>query len=164
MGQHRLLDEEHTLYPKLRLGIDLYQSLGLGFELSLGMRRLQFDDAVNIFVGSLTKYWGSWMFTARSYVTPGDGGVSVSGHGIIRWYFGGEGTNYLGLRYAHGLSREIRSTGDATMLGSNTLALDATAWLTHRFEVFAQGIVSQSERLRDTVRQYSTSAGVGWRF
>lgn len=45
-----------SLFPQYRFTGDLYQSLGAGFEASVGYRRMQFTNAVNIYVGSLTNY------------------------------------------------------------------------------------------------------------
>ena len=67
-----------VLFPGYRVGVDLYQSLGAGFEVSAGFRRLQFDDTVNIYVGSLTKYKGNWMLTGRVFATPRALGTSIS--------------------------------------------------------------------------------------
>ncbi len=154
-----------TLYAKLRLLGDIYQTLGLGFEAALGVRHLRFTEPVNVYVGALSKYWGSWLFTARTFVAPRDHDVSVSTHASARRYFGGEGTSYLGLRYARGLSREIRTAGDADLLDSNTLALDAVIWLGQRVELTASFTASLSERInRADLQQYSTGTSLGWAF
>ena len=67
---------DQTLYPKYRVGADLYQSVGHGFEISGGYRRLQFSDDTNIFTGAVYKYKGDWLFMGRMYFTPDDLGVS----------------------------------------------------------------------------------------
>jgi tetratricopeptide (TPR) repeat protein len=44
-----------TLYPEFRLAGDLYQSLGHGYELSVGGRYLHFTSPTTIYVGTLSK-------------------------------------------------------------------------------------------------------------
>ena len=95
------------LYPRWRVGADLYQNLGWGFEGSLGYRRLQFDRGTDIYVATLTKYLGNWMLMGRVNYVPGDGDSdSTSGYATLRRYFGEAGQSYVGLSYGHGLSRE----------------------------------------------------------
>ena len=67
---------------------ELSQSLGWGFEASLGYRRLQFSSGTDVYVGALTKYLGDWMLTGRvSHVPESDGNDSTSYYAIVRRYF-----------------------------------------------------------------------------
>jgi YaiO family outer membrane protein len=114
------------LYPSWRLQADLYQSLGRGFEASLGFRHLGFDDSVQIVVATLSKYHGDWMLLARTFVTPDEAGVSASFHGAVRRYFR-DGSSYLGLRYGYGASREeINNANDLEIatLASHSVGAD----------------------------------------
>ena len=114
------------LFPHYRIQADLYQSLGSGWEASLGFRHLGFDASVQIFVGTLTKYRGDWMIIGRTFVTPDETGVSVSFHGAVRHYFD-DGKSYWGLRYGYGASREeINNANDLEIatLSSHSVGAD----------------------------------------
>ena len=108
------VSNDHALYPSNRFAFDIYQSVGSGFEISAGYRRLGFDDAANAFVGTLSRYQGLWLFTGRlQYVTVRDRDGETSASLQARRYFGATGTSYAGVGYGHGLSREeIRGAGD----------------------------------------------------
>lgn len=90
-----------VLYSHYRLGAELFQSLPYGMEISGGLRRLGFSSPVNVYTGSLSKYFGDWYFGARTYVTPGSAGDSESMQFFTRRYFG-DGGSYLGVRYGFG--------------------------------------------------------------
>jgi len=128
---------DHTLYPKNRLALDLYQSVGRGFELSAGYRRLQFARPTDIYVASITKYIGSWMVTAKGYQIPGPGALdSTSGHAIVRRYFGADGTSFIGVTVSHGLTREeVRGVGDLRELASDTARLQIDALVSPRVRI-----------------------------
>ncbi|MGD0134330.1 MAG: YaiO family outer membrane beta-barrel protein [Bryobacteraceae bacterium] len=69
---------------------ELYQSLPEGFEVSGGFRRLGFASPLNVYTGSFSKYYHSWLIGARTYVTPAstggarDAGLSRSA-GCTAW-------------------------------------------------------------------------------
>ena len=112
-----------SLYPQSRVAFDLYQSLGRGFEASGGARYLDFSTLTQIYVGTLTKYIGNWMWTGKLYYVPGEGDVHSNTYiGGFRRYFGGDGTSYLGVSYGHGFSREeVRSLVDLVSSDSDTV-------------------------------------------
>ena len=114
---------DHLLYPKHRFAFDLYQSVGHGVEVSGGFRRLEFTDATSIYVGTVTKYLGNWMLTGKVYRVPAPGILdSTSGHAVVRRYFGGDGSSFIGFGYSQGLSREeVRGIGDLIALDSQTV-------------------------------------------
>src|SRR6185436_16382666 len=134
------------LYPKYRLQVDLYQSLPLGFEASIGYRHLQFSSGVDMGVVTLGKYLGDWFFTARSFITPGVAGTSVSASLSVRRYFL-DGAVYVGARYGHGISKEeLRNVNDIALLASNTGAAEAYVVVADRFEIGLSGSLSQESR------------------
>ncbi len=153
-----------VLFPGYRVGVDLYQSLGAGFEVSAGFRRLQFDDAVNIYVGSLTKYKGNWMLTGRVFATPRALGTSISAHGIVRRYWP-NGLGYIGVRYGRGAYRdEVRSTADLLLLNSDTVAAELVLPI-GTLELWVSTSASREGRAaRSDLWQMSTSSGLGVRF
>lgn len=77
------------IFPEWRLGAELYGNAGGGWEASAGFRRLEFtEEGVTLLTGSVGRYLGSWYFSARPYVTPGDEETSVSGTVLARRYYG----------------------------------------------------------------------------
>src|ERR1700682_294259 len=66
------------LYSAYKLGAEIFQGLRYGFEVSGGIRHLGFKDKVNVYTASLSKYYGNWLFTTRTYVTPAAAGDAVS--------------------------------------------------------------------------------------
>jgi YaiO family outer membrane protein len=154
-----------TLYPGYRVGFEVYQSLGRGFEASAGFRRLGFARATAIYGGTLTKYRGDWMVTGRLDVARGAGSGAISAHATLRRFFGPTGRSHVSLRYGHGRTREdVRSIGD-TLLDADTVAGEVTTQVGGRLEWSAEAGVSAGERRPGVrLRQYSFRAGFGWRF
>jgi len=153
------------LYPRYRYAADLYQSLGAGFEGSAGFRRLGFGSGVNIYTGSLSKYYGAWLFTGRTFITPNNAGTSRSLHASVRRYFGSAGA-YVGMRYGRGAGREeFRTLNDFEVLDSEAGAADATVVLRGRLLLNLTGAYSREDRVaRPALRGYSVSTGLGVRF
>ncbi len=154
------------LYPIVRVAADVYQSLGWGFEASLGYRYLAFSEGVNIIVASLGKYWGDWYFVGRTFLTPDAAtGLSQSYHLSARRYFLA-GDLYAGLRYGHGWSREeVRSSSDVQVLDSNTGAGELGWLFGERFEMVLRGSYSHANQPDGTgLSQISTSIFLGASF
>jgi YaiO family outer membrane protein len=153
------------LYPVYRLQLDLYQSLPIGFELSAGYRLMRFGDHVNMIVLTANKYWSAWLFTVRSFITPGVAGTSVSVSGAVRRYLL-DGALYVGLRYGYGLSKqELRTVNDVALLGSNTIGMESSFPLGDRVELAVRGAVSQEARPnRPDLWQYGLTSSLSLRF
>jgi YaiO family outer membrane protein len=114
---------DDTLYPQHRVGFELYQSLGNGFEVSGGFRRLAFADAATLYLATLTKYAGNWMLSGKAQVAPDDRlGDAWSYHANARRYFGAAGRSFVGAAYGYGFTREEpRGAGDLLRLNANTI-------------------------------------------
>lgn len=153
------------LYPDYRLGVDVYQTLGAGFEGSVGYRRLGFDDAVNMYVPSLSKYAGNYLLTARAFFIPDAAGTSRSIHLSARRYLA-DGSSYMGFRYSKGSTREeIRDLNDVSVLDADALAAEGNLKLTPRIGVNVVAAYGQEERVaRPETRRTSVNAGVAFRF
>jgi YaiO family outer membrane protein len=152
------------LYPEYRYAADLHQVLGAGFEASAGFRRLGFGRGVNIYAGSLSKYYGNWLFTGRLFVTPGRAGASESVHASIRRYFGGHGT-YVGVRYGRGGREELRNRNDFDVLDSDAGGIDWVVVLDGGLELTVSGSYGREDRAgQRRLRQYALSTGLGFRF
>ncbi|MEW5980750.1 MAG: YaiO family outer membrane beta-barrel protein [Acidobacteriota bacterium] len=167
-GTYMYLDagfaDAKTLYPDYRAGAHLYQSLGKGFEVSAGMSRLGFGDGINIYIGSLSKYLGSWLLISQVFVTPKDIGTNVSWHGAFRYYFGD--AQWFGLRYRHGAAKEqIRTIDDILILSSDGVSGELIALFGRRVEATLRGAWSREERFeRSNLHQHSGSGQLTFRF
>ena len=146
---------DSTFYPSHRIAFDLYQSVGRGFELSGGFRRLGFTEAASIYAGTLSKYVGKWMVTGKIFRVAGEGPFdSTSYHGVVRRYVRDDGASFVGLTYSYGFSRdEIRNLNDLGALDSDTIRVELDQHLARRFRLIASG---------GTSRQESSSRGPLW--
>jgi YaiO family outer membrane protein len=112
---------DRNLYPENRFGAELFQSIPHGMELSGGLRSLGFASRVNVYTGSVSKYHGRWLLTARTYLTPDSTGDSYSLQFQGRRYFGDD-TSYFGLRYGTGgAPTETGSLNEIEVLRSHVM-------------------------------------------
>jgi YaiO family outer membrane protein len=158
---------DEVLYPEYRISFDLYQALGKGFEISGGYRRLAFTDATDIYLATLTKYVGNWMFTGKAFLVPDERlGDSWSYHTQARWYFGAAGTSFIGGGYSHGFSREEpRGAGDLFRVDADTVRGQAEIDVTNRWRLSAGASTSRQERaLLDPLWQTTVGGGLTFRF
>ncbi|MES2690553.1 MAG: YaiO family outer membrane beta-barrel protein [Bacteroidota bacterium] len=108
----------YDLFPRHRLGLELYRSLPKSFEASLGLRYLSFTSSeVFIYTGSLTKYIGNFALIGRVYITPDTRSFSRSGSINVRRYFSDADT-YIGLIFSAGLSPDNRALLTTSGLGT----------------------------------------------
>ncbi|MDO6517900.1 YaiO family outer membrane beta-barrel protein [Zobellia uliginosa] len=98
-----------SIYPKHRVGGDLYANLPAAFEFSAGGRYIDFETTkVSIITNSLGYYTGNYYFSLRSYITPGsDNLTSYSGNLLVRKYLK-DAVNYIGLNVGMGYSPELQ--------------------------------------------------------
>ena len=156
-----------TLYARYRVAFDLYQSIGHGFEISGGVRHLDFGSSTQIYVATLSKDIGNWMLTGKVYRVPArDNLDSTSYYGGFRRYFGGDGSSYAGVTYGHGFSRqEVRDVADLTTIQSGGFRGEMDWLVRSRLRLFASGGTSRQERAnRATLWQTSFTTGVSVQF
>ena len=156
-----------SLYPQYRVAFDLYQSLGHGFEASGGARYMDFSAITQIYVGTLTKYVGNWMWTGKVYYVPGEGDLHSNTYvGGFRRYFGGDGTSYAGLNYSHGFSREeVRNIQDLATFNSDTVRGEFDVLLGSRTRLSGSAGASHQERPnRSPVWHTTITTGLSVRF
>ena len=154
-----------VLYAHHRFAGDIFQSFPHGFEASAGYRYFKFSGNVNMLTGSVGKYYGQWLFTVRTYVTPDHVGASRSFQLSARRYFG-DGDRYMTFRYGTGASPfEVRSLNEIGILKSNSFAFDYNRRFRRHWAMnFITG-VSQEDRIeRSGLRQYALDASVYYRF
>jgi len=95
-----------SLFPDYRYGAEIFKSLPRSFEVSLGLRGLQYDTTTMIYTGSVTWYNGNNYWSFRPYFTPGDNGTSTSGTLTFRKYRS-DADNYFGINAGVGISPEL---------------------------------------------------------
>jgi YaiO family outer membrane protein len=105
------------IFPQYRYGVSLFKSLPADYELEAGIRRLEFSsNSINIYTFALSRYWRSYLFTARSYLVPSANGSSQSITVLARRYFadpsiyvslmGGYGTGSGNIQFQEEINRE----------------------------------------------------------
>ena len=95
-----------SLFPDYRYGAEIFKSLPRSFEVSVGLRGLQYDTTTMIYTGSVTWYNGNNYWSFRPYFTPGDNGTSTSGTLTYRKYRS-DADNYFGINAGIGISPEL---------------------------------------------------------
>jgi YaiO family outer membrane protein len=108
------------VFPHWRSGFSLYANLPKSWEAELGFRYLKFsDDPVWVYTAYLGKYYKSWLFGARTYLTPStfSDAVSASYSVSARYYFG-SADDYVGTVLGYGISPDDRS--NSIQLDDNT--------------------------------------------
>jgi YaiO family outer membrane protein len=153
-----------VLYPRYRLGAELYQSLGHGWEGSLGFRQMYFGGNVRIYTPSLTRYYGNWMFSGRLLLTPGAAGTSRSAGFEVRRNFA-DGASYWGVRYGRGSSpADTEGIYDLEILRASSFTFDFRRWLSRRLSVQCRFGVSREDRpLASGLRHYLAETSIFYR-
>jgi YaiO family outer membrane protein len=97
------------LFPKHRVGGEIFQSLPKSFEASVGLRYMNFTPTIDvtIYTASAGWYYKSYWFNARTYITPDVGTFSRSLSLIARKYFS-DANNYIGIGVGGGFSPDAR--------------------------------------------------------
>jgi YaiO family outer membrane protein len=118
-----------TLFPEHRIGAELYFKLPKSFEGSVGFRYLYFarSSTATLYTATLGKYWRNYWFSARTFITPNESGVSNSYIIMARRYFA-DAENFLGLTTGFGYSPDQRfqsvEDGDIITLKSRKIGLE----------------------------------------
>ena len=156
-----------NLYPTYRLGGDIFQSLGKGFEASGGYRHLSFSSGINIYTFALAKYQGNWLFTARAFLTPGQPGTSRTGVFSARRFFGEEGRHdYVEVRYSAGVSPALaRTVGDIESLASSRFSAELDKFLFGKWFASVSGGIAREQRVGlSDLNRYTFQGSVSYRF
>lgn len=112
---------DSEIFPELRSGVEIFQKLPAGFELSGGYRYLQFKrPGTSIYTASLGNYYRNYWMAFRTYLTPK---VSLGTENFlqktsqtyilhIRRYLS-DADNYFGIRTGKGQSPDERKLAEA---------------------------------------------------
>jgi YaiO family outer membrane protein len=115
------------IFPKFRSGFSLYANLPSGFEAEGGFRYLHFTGDTWIYTASLGKYYKSFWFNFRTYLTPSNSSISQSYSLHVRYYTGGA-DDYLALGVGTGISPDdprniiLLNNGNNYKLRSNNIS------------------------------------------
>lgn len=155
-----------ALYPQYHLGSDIFQSVGHGFEATIGYRHLQFSDGVNIFTFALYKYRGDWIYSGRMYLTPDDIGVGKTGVFAMKRLFGNEGTHdFLEFRFSFGSSKALaRTTLDIQSLNSFRFSVDYDKSFGYWNTEFKVGAGSEDQQIGGKLNRYTAQGSLYYRF
>lgn len=107
---------DETVFPKTRAGVSIYMNLPKNFEAELGIRYLHFSGDTWIYTIYLGKYYNSFLFGARTYLTPSSSKVSQSYNVMARYYYGGA-DDYIHFNIGTGISPDESS--NTILLNSN---------------------------------------------
>ncbi|MFC0253017.1 YaiO family outer membrane beta-barrel protein [Massilia consociata] len=111
------------LFPANAGRVELYQSLGNGWEASLSNDVLGFDTRVNIYGVGLARYTGNFYVQLR-HQNIVSGGARSSGDRLLgRWYYTGEADNHVEMTVNRGRSDDLLSlTSGRARSGGGSLA------------------------------------------
>ncbi len=101
----------YDVFPRHRLGLELYHKIPRGFEGSIGGRYMDFgtNSRVYIITGSLTKYLGNYAIIFRPFITPDEVTKKVSQSGILNLRkYTLDADNFIGLTVGAGFSPDQR--------------------------------------------------------
>jgi len=107
------------IFPKFRSGASLYANLPKSFEGEIGVRHLYFSDNLFMLTGSVGKYYKSFWFNLRTFITPSDHNISQS-YTFTTRYYTGDANNYWSFAIGRGISPEDYNNN---LLGSTTYKL-----------------------------------------
>ena len=117
------------VFPRYRSGFSLYANLPKGFEAELGFRYLNFGENTWIYTASVGKYFKSFWFNLRTFLTPFNYDLSRSVMFTTRYYFGGA-DDYFTLRLGTGLSPD--NPQNNILIGNNFKLVSNNALLGYR--------------------------------
>ncbi|MFW2477992.1 MAG: YaiO family outer membrane beta-barrel protein [Sediminibacterium sp.] len=155
------------VFPQWRGGFSLYANLPKSYEAELGVRYLKFSGSPTwVYTGYLGKYYKSWLFGARTYITPSTFTSTVSSsYNISARYYYASADDMLGFNVGYGISPDDRF--NAIQINGNTKLISYKAGIIFkkkvaRFNVFTiDGGWFNQEYLPKTIgNQYQIS--VAW--
>ncbi len=156
------------VFSRWRAGLSLFSNLPHAFEAELGMRYLYFTSSTDIFTAYIGKYYKSYLFGVRTYLTPDNQYISQSYSALARYYFGGA-YDYIGLTIGTGISPDDQSV--SYLLNSHYKLLTYKAGLDFmhtikRFNIITldASIINQEYRPGTKGNQIQVGAGYQRRF
>ncbi len=97
----------NTLFPGFRAGAEIYRTLPASWELSAGLRYLNFsNNPLTTYTIAATKYLGNYYFSLRPFIIPSGNAVYITSAFAARRYLRGN-KHYIGLSAAIGNSPDM---------------------------------------------------------
>ncbi len=161
--------EPKVLYPEYRYGAEIFQKLPWSMEFSLGMRHLQFGNAVDIITASVGKYYRSYWFSVRTFITPKDVGVSNSYQFMFRNYYT-SANDFFGVTFGTGFSPDQSNLSNETLqsiasLRAYSIRLERQWMMGPQWgATLVAGVQSEEVRANDYMLRLSASASLNYRF
>ena len=151
------------LYARRSVATELFGVFRGNLEGSIGYRRLDFADAVNVLTGSAGVYDRDCLYSVRVHDVSG----GADGRSLVvaaRRYFA-DGVQFAGVYLGAGSIREdVRTQADLTSISSRTVGGDAMLLVNGRWVVTLRAEAGRvSTRSGGPVTQTSTSVGFGIR-
>lgn len=95
------------LFPDRAWRVEVFQGIGRGWELSASYDRLGFDPtAIGMYGLGVGKYTGNLYLLARTLSVSGAGSSNLSHRGLVRYYYPGDGDNYVEVSAGSGRSSD----------------------------------------------------------
>lgn len=158
------------VFPHWRGGFSLYANLPKSFEADLGVRYLKFSDDVFVYTAYLGKYYKSWLFGARTYITPSTYTNTVSAsYSVSARYYYGSTDDVVGFVLGYGISPDDRY--NSIQLDESVRLISYKAGASFKKKIGESSVISadanwfNQEYLPDTKgNQYQISLGWLLRF
>lgn len=154
------------VFPEYRAGFSLYANLPSAFEAEAGFRMLSFSNQTWIYTASLGKYYKSFWFNLRTFLTPSTDAISQSVAFSTRYYFGGA-DDYLSFGIGTGLSPDdpknnlLYNNGNTYRLKSNNISLGYRKSIKSSNIIFLKASLENQEYIQDT-RGNQVELGIGF--
>lgn len=157
------------IFPNYRAGLSLYANLPNSFEGEVGLRYLYFNNGTTIYTASIGKYWKSFLFTARTYITPSITDVSQSYSLTGRYYIEGA-DGYIGLSLGTGISpddnnQNIQYSNKQNKFSSRKISADFNhTFLKWNIISVSAGLINQEYQPSIKGNQFNISVELSRRF
>lgn len=155
-----------SIFPRTRVGAELYKSFPNALEGSLGFRQLNFRSShVTLYTGSAGKYMGNDYYVVRPYVSRREGATAFSGQVMMRRYFA-TADDHASITATAGKAPTENIAPDAVnLLNSWSVRAEAQKAIFPKFLVKARvGYTSEQIRASTYRRGWLIGAGVQRRF
>jgi len=154
------------VFPQWRGGFSLYANLPKSFEGELGFRYLKFSgDPTWIYTAYLGKYYKSWLFSVRTYLTPSNYTSTVSSsYNVSARYYYGSADDWFGMNLGYGISPDDRL--NSIQLDGSIRLVSYKVGVTYKKKVSNNNVISldgtwfnQEYRPQEKGNQYQISLG-----
>lgn len=157
------------IFPQWRGGFSLYANLPASFEGELGFRYLDFSGSPTwIYTAYLGKYYKSWLWSGRVYITPATyiNTVSVSYTIAARYYYG-SADDYIGASAGYGISPDDRNNVIQLYSKTRLLSYNLSAYFKKKIKrrnVFSASAGWVNQEYLPATRGNQFQTGIAWQY